>query len=122
MAIDMTNKVGKEIFQRAGELNVLVGFMCMKKCQKHRLSWKMDDDSTAHLVFHAYNLTKLDIPRSHWGCQIIDAGLLRISFDKCISNVTSISLWGLTSITNEGVVQLVFQQMMADDASLSCYS
>ncbi|KAG4926216.1 hypothetical protein JHK87_051756 [Glycine soja] len=26
----MTNKVGKVIFQRAGELNVPVGFMCMK--------------------------------------------------------------------------------------------
>ena len=28
--LQMTNKVGKEIFQRAGELNVPVGFMCMK--------------------------------------------------------------------------------------------
>ncbi|KAG4936406.1 hypothetical protein JHK85_051325 [Glycine max] len=26
----MTNKVGKEIFQRDGELNVPMGFMCMK--------------------------------------------------------------------------------------------
>ena len=28
--LQMTNKVGKVIFQRAGELNVPVGFMCMK--------------------------------------------------------------------------------------------
>ncbi|XP_040867766.1 uncharacterized protein [Glycine max] len=31
----MTNKVGKEIFQRAGELNVPVGFMCMKGLDLH---------------------------------------------------------------------------------------
>ncbi|KAG5062634.1 hypothetical protein JHK85_003817 [Glycine max] len=30
LVLKMTNKVGKEIFQRAGELNVPVGFMCMK--------------------------------------------------------------------------------------------
>ncbi|KAL2957611.1 hypothetical protein AAZX31_18G158500 [Glycine max] len=32
--------------------------------RRHNLSftgWKMDDDSTAHLVYHAYNLTKLDM-------------------------------------------------------------
>ncbi|XP_019423356.1 PREDICTED: F-box protein At5g67140-like [Lupinus angustifolius] len=69
--------------------------------------WKMDDDSTARLVWHAYNLKKLDIPRSRWGCQITDAGLCRISFAKCVSNLTSISLWGLTGITDEGVVQLI---------------
>ncbi|XP_020217640.1 F-box protein At5g67140 isoform X2 [Cajanus cajan] len=77
--------------------------------RRHNLSfagWKMDDDSTARLVYHAYNLTKLDIPMSRWGCQITDAGLLRISFAKCVSNLTSISLWGLTGITDEGVVQL----------------
>ncbi|XP_057449538.1 F-box protein At5g67140 [Lotus japonicus] len=69
--------------------------------------WKMDDDSTARLVSHAYNLKKLDIPRSRWGCQITDAGLIRISFAKCVINLTSISLWGLTGITDEGVVQLI---------------
>ncbi|GAU26041.1 hypothetical protein TSUD_225020, partial [Trifolium subterraneum] len=69
--------------------------------------WKMDDDSTSRLVSHAYNLRKLDIPRSRWSCQITDAGLIRISFAKCISNLTSISLWGLTGITDEGVVQLI---------------
>ncbi|KAK8466155.1 hypothetical protein PHAVU_008G016700 [Phaseolus vulgaris] len=31
----MTNKVGKAIFQRAGELNVSVGFMCMKGLGLH---------------------------------------------------------------------------------------
>ncbi|KAK7252822.1 hypothetical protein RIF29_37041 [Crotalaria pallida] len=69
--------------------------------------WKMDDDSTARLVSHAYNLKKLDIPRSRWGCQITDAGIRRISFAKCAGNLTSISLWGLTGITDEGVVQLI---------------
>ncbi|KAL5099244.1 hypothetical protein RYX36_003571 [Vicia faba] len=69
--------------------------------------WKMDDDSTSRLVSHAYNLRKLDIPRSRWSCQITDAGLIRISYAKCISNLTSISLWGLTGITDEGVVQLI---------------
>ncbi|KAH1069391.1 hypothetical protein GYH30_006843 [Glycine max] len=32
--------------------------------RRHNLSfagWKMDDDSTSRLVFHAYNLTKLDM-------------------------------------------------------------
>ncbi|KAL5123130.1 hypothetical protein HKD37_02G003779 [Glycine soja] len=33
--LQMTNKVGKEIFQRAGELNVPVGFMCMKGLDLH---------------------------------------------------------------------------------------
>ncbi|XP_061342055.1 F-box protein At5g67140 [Gastrolobium bilobum] len=78
--------------------------------QRQNLSfagWKMDDDSTTRLVCHAYNLTKLDIPRSRWSCQITDAGLIRISLAKCVSNLTSISLWGLTGITDEGVVQLV---------------
>ncbi|ESW28779.1 hypothetical protein PHAVU_002G017400 [Phaseolus vulgaris] len=69
--------------------------------------WKMDDDSTARLVCHAYNLTRLHIPRSRWSCQITDAGLVRISFAKCVGNLTSISLWGLTGITDEGVVQLI---------------
>ncbi|KAI9089142.1 hypothetical protein K1719_029421 [Acacia pycnantha] len=69
--------------------------------------WKMDDDSAARLVCHAYNLRELDIPRSRWGCQITDNGLLKISMAKCVGNLTSISLWGLTGITDEGVVQLI---------------
>ncbi|MED6170394.1 hypothetical protein PIB30_030480 [Stylosanthes scabra] len=67
----------------------------------------MDDDSTARLVRYAYNLTKLDIPRSRWGCQITDTGLVRISLAKCVINLTSISLWGLTGITDQGVIQLI---------------
>ncbi|XLU56287.1 hypothetical protein S245_050935 [Arachis hypogaea] len=69
--------------------------------------WKMDDDSTARLVRYAYNLTKLDIPRSRWGCQITDTGLVRISSAKCVINLKSISLWGLTGITDEGVIHLI---------------
>jgi hypothetical protein len=42
-----------------------------------------------------------------WGCRITDAGLLQISLAKCGPNLTSISLWGVTAITDEGVVQLV---------------
>lgn len=45
--------------------------------------------------------------RSCWGCQITDQGLYQISLARCISNLTSISLWGMTGITDEGVVHLV---------------
>ncbi|GLU13541.1 hypothetical protein SLE2022_301740 [Rubroshorea leprosula] len=69
--------------------------------------WKMDDDSTARLVRHAYSLKELDISRSRWGCQITDDGLYKISVAKCVSNLTSISLWGMTGITDKGVVQLI---------------
>ncbi|GMY11785.1 F-box protein At5g67140 [Fagus crenata] len=69
--------------------------------------WKMDDDSTARIVRHAYNLKELDISRSRWGCQISDNGLREISLVKCVSNLTSISLWGMTGITDKGVVQLI---------------
>ncbi|GLT50130.1 hypothetical protein SLA2020_236380 [Shorea laevis] len=69
--------------------------------------WKMDDDSTARLVRHAYSLKELDISRSRWGCQITDDGLYKISLAKCVSNLTSISLWGMTGITDKGVVQLI---------------
>ncbi|PON67152.1 F-box domain containing protein [Trema orientale] len=69
--------------------------------------WKMDDDSTARLVRHAYSLKELDISRSRWGCQISDNGLYQISLAKCVSNLTSISLWGMTGITDKGVVQLI---------------
>ncbi|PIA56543.1 hypothetical protein AQUCO_00700705v1 [Aquilegia coerulea] len=78
--------------------------------RKERLSfagWKMDDDSTARLVRYAYNLKELDISRSCWGCQITDEGLFKISLAKCVSNLTSISLWGMTGITDRGVIQLV---------------
>ncbi|XP_022149436.1 F-box protein At5g67140 [Momordica charantia] len=69
--------------------------------------WKMDDDSTARLIRHAYSLRELDISRSRWGCQITDAGLCKISLAKCIPNLTSVSLWGMAGITDKGVVQLI---------------
>ncbi|KAL6227377.1 PREDICTED: F-box protein At5g67140 [Fragaria vesca subsp. vesca] len=69
--------------------------------------WKMDDNSTARLLRYAYSLRDLDISRSRWGCQISDTGLYRISLAKCISNLTSISLWGITGITDKGVVHLI---------------
>ncbi|TXG59411.1 hypothetical protein EZV62_013984 [Acer yangbiense] len=84
--------------------------------------WKMDDDSTARLVGYAYSLRELEMyslflfsslsfsmscSRSRWGCQISDNGLYRISLAKCIGNLISISLWGLTGITDKGVVQLI---------------
>ncbi|GAB4846965.1 hypothetical protein Ancab_025975 [Ancistrocladus abbreviatus] len=68
--------------------------------------WKMDDDSTARVVCLAYSLKELDISRSRWGCQITDNGLYKISSAKCVSNLTSISLWGMTGITDKGVLQL----------------
>lgn len=69
--------------------------------------WKMDDDSTARLILHAYSLKELDISRSYCGFQITDDGLYKISLAKCVSNLTSISLWGMTGITDKGVTQLV---------------
>ncbi|KAB2051731.1 hypothetical protein ES319_A12G074900v1 [Gossypium barbadense] len=78
--------------------------------RRHTLSFagcKMDDDSTSRLVRHAYSLEELDISRSRWGCQITDNGLYQISLAKCVSNLTSVSLWGMTGITDKGVVQLI---------------
>ncbi|KMS95405.1 hypothetical protein BVRB_008630 [Beta vulgaris subsp. vulgaris] len=68
---------------------------------------KMDDSSTSRLVHIAFSLKELDISRSRWGCQITDIGLFEISMAKCIGNLTSISIWGMTGITDKGVVQLV---------------
>ncbi|XP_021714333.1 F-box protein At5g67140-like [Chenopodium quinoa] len=68
---------------------------------------KMDDASTSRLVHLAFSLKELDISRSRWGCQITDYGLFEISMAKCIGNLTSISIWGMTGITDKGVVQLV---------------
>ncbi|XP_058080457.1 F-box protein At5g67140 isoform X1 [Magnolia sinica] len=78
--------------------------------RKERLSfagWTMDEDSTARLVHLAFSLKELDISRRCWGCQITDDGLYKISLAKCVGNLTSISLWGMTGITDKGVVQLV---------------
>ncbi|XP_050204411.1 F-box protein At5g67140 [Mercurialis annua] len=68
---------------------------------------KMDDHSTVRIVRFAYSLRELDISRSRWGCQITDNGLYEISLSKCIGNLTFISLWGMTGITDKGVVQLM---------------
>ncbi|KAL8168282.1 hypothetical protein V2J09_009781 [Rumex salicifolius] len=69
--------------------------------------WKMDDESTERIVSVAFNLKELDISRTRWGCQITDSGLNKISMAKCIPNLTSVSLWGMTGITDIGVIQLV---------------
>ncbi|KAG6533008.1 hypothetical protein ZIOFF_006868 [Zingiber officinale] len=45
--------------------------------------------------------------RSCWGCQITDEGLHKISQTKCVGNLLSISMWGMTGITDKGVIQLV---------------
>ncbi|XP_071711598.1 F-box protein At5g67140 [Rutidosis leptorrhynchoides] len=78
--------------------------------RKEKLSfagWKMDDESTSRIVRYAYALKELDISKSRWGCQITDNGLYQLSSAKCISNLSSISLWGMTGITDKGVVQLI---------------
>ncbi|CAI9282917.1 unnamed protein product [Lactuca saligna] len=69
--------------------------------------WKMDDKSTSRLVCYAYGLKELDISKSRWGCQITDNGLFQLSTAKCIANLTCISLWGMTGITDKGVAQLI---------------
>ncbi|KAL8044525.1 hypothetical protein ABFS82_08G051200 [Erythranthe guttata] len=69
--------------------------------------WKMDDESTARLVLLAYSLKDLDISRSRWGCQITDNGLNQLSTAKCIANLSSVSMWGSTGITDKGVIQLI---------------
>ncbi|CAH9060459.1 unnamed protein product [Cuscuta epithymum] len=77
--------------------------------RRERLSfsgWKVDDDSSTRLVLHAYSLKDLDISRSRWGCQITDHGLHQLSMANCIGKLCSVSLWGTTGITDEGVVQL----------------
>ncbi|XP_059074296.1 F-box protein At5g67140 isoform X2 [Cryptomeria japonica] len=78
--------------------------------QREKLSfagWKMDDISIGRLVEGAYSLKELDISRACWGCQITDDGLYKISFTKCCSKLTSVSMWGMTGITDKGVLQLV---------------
>ncbi|CAM6116383.1 unnamed protein product [Calypogeia fissa] len=69
--------------------------------------WRADDCTVGRLVEGAWNLLELDISLGRWGSRITDAGLCRISKSKCCPNLTSISLWGVTGITDEGVVQLV---------------
>lgn len=69
--------------------------------------WKMDDESTTRILRHAYSLKELDISKSRWGCRITDKGLYQISLAKCLSNLSSISLWGMTEISDNGIRQLV---------------
>ncbi|MCO5576985.1 hypothetical protein L7F22_030806 [Adiantum nelumboides] len=69
--------------------------------------WRVDDNCVARLVEGAYRLQELDISASRWGCHITDVGLKRISFSACCPNLTSISLWGVTAITDAGVIDLV---------------
>ncbi|KAK6152733.1 hypothetical protein DH2020_012372 [Rehmannia glutinosa] len=69
--------------------------------------WKMDDQSTTRLILLAYSLKELDISRSRWGCQITDYGLHQLSMAKCIGNLSSVSLWGLTAVTDKGVIQVI---------------
>ncbi|KAG8093875.1 hypothetical protein GUJ93_ZPchr0012g19566 [Zizania palustris] len=74
---------------------------------RRRLSFagqRTGDDSTARLVRAAVNLRDLDIC---WGCHVTDQGLLKISTADCVKNLTSISLWGLAGITDNGVIHLV---------------
>ncbi|KAJ7212457.1 hypothetical protein O6H91_Y476400 [Diphasiastrum complanatum] len=69
--------------------------------------WRADDDAVSNLVEEATNLKELDISASGWGCRITDYGLRRISQSKCCGNLISISLWGLTAISDSGVTELV---------------
>ncbi|KAI8535096.1 hypothetical protein RHMOL_Rhmol10G0148500 [Rhododendron molle] len=99
----------KDLAQASGVCQKWKQAVKQSLARRERLSfagWKMDDESTSRLVLYAYNLKELDIPRSRWGCQITDIGLYQISSAKCVSNLTSISLWGMTGITDKGVVQL----------------
>lgn len=78
--------------------------------RRERLSFaglKMDDESTSRIVTYAYGLKELDISKSCWGCQITDNGLYQLSIAKCITNLSSISLWGMTGITDKGVIHLI---------------
>ncbi|PWA60147.1 F-box domain, cyclin-like protein [Artemisia annua] len=78
--------------------------------RRERLSFaglKMDDESTSRIVTYAYGLKELDISKSCWGCQITDNGLYQLSTAKCITNLSSISLWGMTGITDKGVIHLI---------------
>ncbi|KAK3416237.1 hypothetical protein EUGRSUZ_H01687 [Eucalyptus grandis] len=78
--------------------------------RRERLSFaglKMDDDSTARVVRRAYALRELDISKICWGCHITDEGLYRISMTKCAGKLTSISLLGMTGVTDQGVAKLI---------------
>ncbi|XP_024379850.1 F-box protein At5g67140 isoform X2 [Physcomitrium patens] len=69
--------------------------------------WRPDDGAISRLVKGAGSLKELNISNGRWGCRITDVGLIQVSIAKCCPNLASISLWGVTAITDEGVVQLV---------------
>ncbi|KAL3745384.1 hypothetical protein ACJRO7_014483 [Eucalyptus globulus] len=78
--------------------------------RRERLSFvglKMDDDSTARVVRRAYALRELDILKICWGCHITDEGLYIISLTNCAAKLMSISLLGMTGVTDQGVVKLI---------------
>ncbi|EPS63727.1 hypothetical protein M569_11057, partial [Genlisea aurea] len=68
---------------------------------------KFDDDSVAKIVLRAHNLRELDVSASRRGCRLTDEGLKRMSEAKCVAHLTSISIWGSSDISDEGVVQMV---------------
>ncbi|EFJ10558.1 hypothetical protein SELMODRAFT_127902 [Selaginella moellendorffii] len=79
---------------------------------RKRLSFagcRVDDVSVANLVNQALNLLDLDMSAGTWGCQITDIALVAIADSSCCPNLRSISLWGVTAITDQGVAALVFR-------------
>ncbi|KAH9618997.1 hypothetical protein KSS87_015681 [Heliosperma pusillum] len=68
---------------------------------------RLPTDLLSHIFYFISSFPDLAQSRSRWGCQITDDGLLQISVAKCVGNLTSVSLWGMTGITDKGVVQLV---------------
>ncbi|KAL3700611.1 hypothetical protein R1sor_018633 [Riccia sorocarpa] len=69
--------------------------------------WRADDVTVGGLVQGATKLLELDISLGRWGSRITDGGLHWIASSQCCPNLTSISLWGVTGVTDEGVVELV---------------
>ncbi|KAK4488396.1 hypothetical protein RD792_004159 [Penstemon davidsonii] len=64
-------------------------------------------DLLAHIFSLLTCFKDLAQSRSRWSCQITDYGLLQLSTAKCIANLSSISIWGSTAITDKGVVPLI---------------
>jgi len=68
---------------------------------------RADDSAVGYMVEGAWSLRELNISLGRWGSRITDAGLIRISLARCCPNLKSISMWGVTSITDDGVMHLV---------------
>ncbi|KAK8673143.1 hypothetical protein V6N13_043977 [Hibiscus sabdariffa] len=66
--------------------------------------YKMDDDSTARLVRHAYSLKELDMDYRQ-RCRPIDESLSAIA-DSC-PRLKSIVLWSCRHVTEKGLIVLV---------------